>query len=193
MIALRTVHSQSGNDQWEALRPILEEYRIETKIGALVGDNSRTNDVLCRTISSWLSLHHQITWTATHQRIRCQGHIINLIVQAFLFSSKKDEKLMNSYDKEDEEQDDEEEEEDEDEIVQQTPLLVKRKDKKKKKDEESEPMSNEQRERGRNIRNIIGPMGKLHNCVTHICSSANRTIWFVERASKMIPLDNRTR
>jgi hypothetical protein len=195
LIALRTVSSQSGADQWEALRPALIEYGIETKIGALVGDNAGSNDVLCRTIGQWLSLEYKINWIATHQRIRCQGHVINLIVQAFLFSSKKDEKLMNSYDKEDEEQDEEEEEEEEEEeVVQQAPPLVKRKDKKKKKDEELEPASDEkQRERGRNIRNIMGPIGKLHNHVIHIRSSANRTTWFIERAGKMIPLDNRTR
>ena len=120
LIALRTVSSQSGANQWEALRLVLIEYGIETKIGALVGDNAGSNDVLCHTISSWLSLHHQITWTATHQRIHCQGHIINLIVQAFLFNSKKDEKLMDLYNKEDEkleEEDDEEEQDSEEEVV----------------------------------------------------------------------------
>ena len=101
---------------------------------------------------------------------------------------------MNSYDKEDEEQnEEEEEEEEEEEVVQQAPSLVKKKDKKKKKDEELEPTSDEKRERGRNIRNIMGPMGKLHNHVIHIHSLANRTTWFVERAGKMIPLDNRMR
>jgi hypothetical protein len=100
---------------------------------------------------------------------------------------------MNSYDKEDEEQDEEEEEEEEEEVVQQAPPLVKRKDKRKKKDEELEPASDEKCERGKNIRNIMGPMGKLHNHVVHIRSSANRTTWFIERAGKMIPLDNRTR
>jgi hypothetical protein len=192
LIALRTVSSQSGADQWEALRPVLIEYGIETKIGALVGDNAGSNDVLCRTIGQWLSLKHKINWIATHQRIRCQGHVINLIVQAFLFSSKKDEKLINSYDKEDEEQDEEEEEEGE-EVVQQVPPLVKRKDKRKKKDEELETVSDEKRERCQNIRNIMGPMGKLHNHVVHIRSSANRTTWFIERAGKIIPLDNCTR
>ena len=189
LIALRTVHSQSGNDQWKALCPVLEGYRIETKIGALVGDNAGSNDVLCRTFSSWLSLHHQITWTATHQRIRCQGHVINLIVQAFLFSSKKDEKLMDSYNKEDEkleEEDNEEEQDSEEEVVRQGP---------KKKSKELEPSLDEKgkRERGKTIRTIMGPMGKLHNHIVHIRSSANRTTWFVEHASKIIPLDNRTR
>jgi hypothetical protein len=36
LIALRTISSQSGADQWEALRPVLIEYGIETKIGVLV-------------------------------------------------------------------------------------------------------------------------------------------------------------
>jgi hypothetical protein len=48
-------------------------------------------------------------------------------------------------------------------------------------------------ERGRNIRAILGPLGKLHNLVVHIRSSANRTTWFVSNAGRMIPLDNRTR
>jgi hypothetical protein len=83
---------------------------------------------------------------------------------------------MNSYDKEDEEQnEEEEEEEEEEESVQQAPPLVKKKDKKKKKDEELEPTLDEKRERGRNIRNIMGPIGKLHNYVIHIRSSANHT------------------
>jgi hypothetical protein len=50
LIALCTVSSQSSADQWEALRLALIKYGIETKIGALVGDNARSNDVLCRKI-----------------------------------------------------------------------------------------------------------------------------------------------
>jgi hypothetical protein len=48
-------------------------------------------------------------------------------------------------------------------------------------------------ERGKNIRDILGPMGKLHNNVIHICKSANRITWFKDRAGKIIPLDNCTR
>src|SRR5436190_21057492 len=43
LIALRPVHSQSGADQWEALRPALIDYGIDTNIGALVGDNAGSN------------------------------------------------------------------------------------------------------------------------------------------------------
>jgi hypothetical protein len=104
LIGLRTVYSQSGEDMWTALQPILESYGIEKKLGAIIGDNAGTNDVLCRTISRWLTLEHGINWNALHQRIRCQGHVLNIIVQAFLHLSVKDQKLLESYDKEDEQE-----------------------------------------------------------------------------------------
>jgi hypothetical protein len=98
LIALRPVYSQSGESQWEILEPVLKSYGIDTKVGTLVGDNSGTNDVLCRTISRFLSLEHKIEWSAAHQRIRCLGHVLNLVVQAFLFSDVAEEERMLSYD-----------------------------------------------------------------------------------------------
>lgn len=193
LIALRPVHSQSGHDQWETLRPVLEGYGIETKIGAIVGDNAGSNDVLCRTIGSWLSLHHQITWTAAYQRIRCQGHVINLVVQTFLFS-KQDEKLMALYDNEEKEEDGDDDEQGHEVIVKQAPQsTAKGKGKKQMMEPELSSDERETRERDRTLRLILGPLGKLHNHVVHIRRSANRTTWFVERAGKLIPLDNRTR
>jgi hypothetical protein len=40
---------------------------------------------------------------------------------------------------------------------------------------------------------LLGPLGKLHNIIVHIRSSAVRTAEFVKLAKRMIPLDNRTR
>jgi hypothetical protein len=48
-------------------------------------------------------------------------------------------------------------------------------------------------ERGKNICDILGPIGKLHNNVIYIHKSANYTTWFKDRAGKIIPLDNCTR
>ena len=48
----------------------------------------------------------------------------------------------------------------------------------------------EKRKRGKNIRNIMGPMGKLYNYVVYICSLANYTTWFIKRAGKIVPLNN---
>ena len=40
---------------------------------------------------------------------------------------------------------------------------------------------------------VMGPLGKLHNIVMHIRSSAGRTKEFENLAERIIPLDNRTR
>ena len=40
---------------------------------------------------------------------------------------------------------------------------------------------------------VIGPLGKLHNIIVHIRSSAGRTKEFKDIAGRLIPLDNRTR
>src|SRR5207253_1414884 len=97
LIALPTVLGHSGDHQWTALLPVLQDYGIVRQIGAIVGDNSGTNDVLCRMISQHLSKEERISWSATQQRIRCQGHVINLVVEAFLFEKKSDLELIASY------------------------------------------------------------------------------------------------
>jgi len=99
LLALPTTHGHSGEAQWDALKPVLEDYGICEKIGTVVGDNSSTNDTLCRAISHYLSCEKRIDWSATSQRIRCLGHILNLIVQAFLFQSENDEETISSYEK----------------------------------------------------------------------------------------------
>ena len=163
LIGLRVVRGHSGPDQWEALLPVLQEYGIEEKIGAVVGDNSGTNDTLCRTIASYLSTEKRINWTHTHLRLRCMGHILNLVVQAFLFTNSEDEKEMESYDEEDMEED---------------------------KEGERERYA---RERAAKIRTKMGVMGKVHNIVVHIRASPQRITQFKAAAGKTIPLDNRTR
>jgi hypothetical protein len=50
----------------------------------------------------------------------------------------------------------------------------------------------DEEERRTNFR-VLGPLGKLHNIVVHIRSSAGRTKEFKILAERMIPLDNRTR
>jgi hypothetical protein len=39
---------------------------------------------------------------------------------------------------------------------------------------------------------IMGPLGKLHNIVTHICGSAGCTKEFKDLTGRLIPLDNHT-
>jgi hypothetical protein len=40
---------------------------------------------------------------------------------------------------------------------------------------------------------LLGPLGQLHNIIVDIRSSANCTARFLALATRMVPLDNRTR
>jgi len=90
LLSLRTVAGHSGEEQWDSLLPVLIDYGITRKIGAVTADNSGTNDTLCRKMSDYFKEQEGIEWNATAQRIRCHGHILNLAVQAFLFEGSID-------------------------------------------------------------------------------------------------------
>ena len=81
--------SHSGAEQWKLLQPVLEDYGIWHKIGHVIGDNYGSNDVLCRAIIEFLRGIY-ISWQSKHYRISFHGHVINLIVQAFLFMDSKE-------------------------------------------------------------------------------------------------------
>ena len=51
LLALRTVANNSGEEQWNVILSILQDYGIVRKLGAVIGDNSSTNDTLCNAIS----------------------------------------------------------------------------------------------------------------------------------------------
>ena len=81
--------SHSGAEQWKLLQSVLEDYDIWQKVGYVTGDNHGSNDVLCRELSEFLR-RKDLDWPAKHHRVRCHGHVINLIVQAFLFMDSKE-------------------------------------------------------------------------------------------------------
>ena len=91
------VIGHSGENQWEALLPILKDYGIIRNIGAVVGDNSGTNDTLCHTMSAWLAANERINWSAGMHRMRCSCHFINLFVQAFLIANQQELDFLESY------------------------------------------------------------------------------------------------
>jgi hypothetical protein len=163
LLGLRQIGGHSGEDQFNTLRVICEEYGIWTNLGAVIGDNATTNDTLCRTISQWFSQNLERSWDSEIQRIRCLGHIINLIVQAFLFSGTSTAcslEELESYDTQD--------------------------------TQDTEITQQDQQKRAQKMR-AIGSLGKLHNIVVHIRASGGRTEEFTKSAGRMIPLDNRTR
>jgi hypothetical protein len=155
LLALRTVKGHSGEEQFAVLLPVLQDYGIVQKLGAVVADNSGTNDTLCQEIEAYLLNTENLVWESSQWRLRCLGHIINLAVQAFLFHNVIRMEEMELYDE----------------------------------SEESEELGDEMKQKFR----LLGPLGKLHNIIVNIRSSPGRTAEFLKLASRMIPLDNRTR
>jgi len=155
LLALRVVKGHSGEEQFAVLLQVLQDYGIVKKLGAITGDNSSTNDTLCRKIEDYLLRTENIVWDSSRWRLRCLGHTINLAVQAFLFHNVIEMEEMRSCD-------------------------------------ESEESGELQDETKRKFR-LLGPLGKLHNIIVHVRSSASRTAEFLKLAKRMIPLDNRTR
>ena len=55
------VQSHSKEDQFLTLLPILKDYGITRKLGAVVSDNAGTNNTLCRTIEKYIKEEEAIT------------------------------------------------------------------------------------------------------------------------------------
>jgi hypothetical protein len=83
LIGLRRVRgSHSGENIAEAVIPLLQMYEIGPKLGYFVGDNIGSNDTGVRCILQ--ALRPDIR-DPDSRRVRCIGHIINLVAKAFLF------------------------------------------------------------------------------------------------------------
>jgi hypothetical protein len=54
LLRLRLVAGYSGEDQFDVLLSIIQDYDIVRKLGAIVGDNSSTNNTLCRATEAYL-------------------------------------------------------------------------------------------------------------------------------------------
>jgi len=173
LLGLQEVTGHSGENQCRLIAPILEEFDIMRKIGCIMGDNSGTNDTLCRFLSSrFESLETNPEWIAQEMRGRCLGHMINLIVNAFLANKEileenEEEDLWvtitaTSYE----------------EAHDQAKEKGKKASRKKKTSSKLEP---------------IAVLTKLHGIVVHMRNSPGHAKDFRRLAGRLIPQDNTTR
>ena len=58
---------------------------------ATVMDNASSNDVMARSLSHLLWVRYHLKYDAKEHRIRCMGHVINLVAQAMLFAIQEAE------------------------------------------------------------------------------------------------------
>jgi hypothetical protein len=89
-IALREIEgAHSGENMANILWEVFADYQILTKLGYFTMDNASNNDTMLVALERQLQ-KEGIEWDAASHRLRCNGHIINLAVQAFLFGNHPD-------------------------------------------------------------------------------------------------------
>ena len=92
LIALRKLSgNHSGENQAKILLEVAEEFDLASKeiLGYFMADNDARNDVAVKIIAKELQLGN-----SEGLRLRCLGHIINLVCKAFL-GSKEDESSLD--------------------------------------------------------------------------------------------------
>jgi hypothetical protein len=77
----RNRDSHNGENMGKLVLEILKEYEIHNRFGYFVLDNASSNDNAVKTILQEYNISSQYKL----RRLRCFGHIINLVAQAFLF------------------------------------------------------------------------------------------------------------
>lgn len=68
----------------------LDTFGIEHRLGAITSDNASAMTTMMEQLESMLRLRKGVEWSATTNRLRCLGHVLNLAVQAFLFARDKE-------------------------------------------------------------------------------------------------------
>lgn len=85
LLALRKLEgAHTGEAIAENFLRVIDSYGIQNKIGYFTLDNAYNNDTMLQVIAKACNFNN------AHRRLRCNGHIINLAVQAFLFGKNKD-------------------------------------------------------------------------------------------------------
>jgi len=78
----------SGENIAESVKTVCEEYDIASKIGCFVLDNAENNDTCVQALARTWGWSRE---EAKQRRLRCFGHIINLVAQAFALGEKQTE------------------------------------------------------------------------------------------------------
>ncbi|CCE34843.1 uncharacterized protein CPUR_08782, partial [Claviceps purpurea 20.1] len=87
LIALRQqVGAHTGQGLAEALHEVVSDWKLLGKIGCLISDNASNNDTCGKVLYQGFDLSPRFReQDAVHRRIRCYGHILNLVGQAILY------------------------------------------------------------------------------------------------------------
>ena len=161
LLGLRNTYGvHTGEEQRRHLVDLVKEYKITTKVSYLIADNASANDTTLKLLEQDLDIH------AKKSRLRCAGHIINLVCKSILFGTNVacvDEVIRSSEGNADLS----------DGSVSQFEQLIRAQLK-----DEVEVLEAWRRK---------GPVGKLHNIVLHARSSEQRRVFFSTKQREATP------
>lgn len=153
LLALRPAYGHRGEELQETLLAVLREYKISDKIGYFVADNARNNDVALELLSRHIDVK------PAEQRLRCSGHVINLVAKAILYGVDRECVIDVALSDEDHKGDVE---------LRDTISVCQFEAAARSKDEASRLAAWRKK----------GPIGKLHNLIVHVKSGAARRRFF---------------
>ncbi|PNP51735.1 hypothetical protein FNYG_15879 [Fusarium nygamai] len=80
----RQIGSHAGENIAYTIRNVVRDWGIDCKLGVSICDNAASNDVCLRNL--YTTLDASVTRADTEaRRMRCSGHILNLVAQAFIY------------------------------------------------------------------------------------------------------------
>ena len=95
LLALVEVEGAHTGEQLAAhIFMVLDQYHIKDRLGYFVMDNATANDRMVTSISHQLFEKDGLSYNSQQYRLRCNGHIINLSVQAFLFGPLPEDVIL---------------------------------------------------------------------------------------------------
>lgn len=77
----RLVGPHSGENMASYIKGVIDQYEIGSKLGYFMLDNAESNDTCLETLARWFPME------TSRRRLRCVGHILNLVVRAVIFGS----------------------------------------------------------------------------------------------------------
>jgi hypothetical protein len=80
LLALRPVEGHHGHEVAEVVAPVIKSFGIENNVGAFQMDNASNNDTAMTALAARLPS----AGISQESRLRCFGHIVNLVVKAML-------------------------------------------------------------------------------------------------------------
>lgn len=87
LLRLRPLDGHSGKVIAKVLSAVVTTYELEGKIGAFQMDNASNNDTTLAVLLAQMPSLNLSQIDMVSMRLRCFGHIINLVVKALLFGT----------------------------------------------------------------------------------------------------------